>query len=168
MWRKVEGHFSRRREGVRVVRAFIELGLRVGRDGRPYLGDVRVSDAALARALGVDRRVVRSVCQQILRDQELRAVFMKLKPIGASLEAVASELGYTVLTIYADPHQPGVLAGVAGALAEKGLVVRQALADDPDLVPEPKLTLIVDGQVPADVLAKIHSLPQVKALKLSK
>lgn len=153
---------------MRVARAFVELGLRVGRDGRPYLGDVRVSDSALARALGVDRRVVRSVCEQILRDPELRSVFMKLKPIGASLELVASELGYTVLTVYADPHKPGVLAGVASALAEKGLVVRQALADDPDLVPEPKLTLIVEGQVPAEVLAKIHALPQVKALKVSK
>lgn len=168
MWREVKERFSKQRGRMNVVKKMIELGLRVGEDGRIYVGDVEVSDVALARAAGVDRRVVRSTVKQILGDEALRDILTKVKPVGASLVDVASRLGFQVLVVEADPKMPGVIASVTSVLARYGVVVRQALADDPDLAPEPRLTLVVQGEVPAEALSEVRSSPLVKSLKILK
>jgi hypothetical protein len=168
LWREIKDRFYRQMGRLLVVRKMIELGIRVGEDGRLYVGDVAVDYTALAKAAGIDRRVVQSTVRQILEDRELRDLFTRIRPVGASLVEVADRLGYSVLVIGADPHLPGIIAGVTGILAEYNIVVRQALADDPDLVPEPKLTLVIEGRVPGEALERIQALPQVKSLTLLK
>ncbi|MCP8306640.1 MAG: amino acid-binding protein [archaeon] len=146
----------------------VEIGMRIDESGKLYVDDVEVNDTAIARAVGVDRRVVRNTTKQILDNPELRGIFMRIRSVGASLVEVAKTLGYSVLVIRSDPHKPGVIASVTGVLAKYGLVVRQALADDPDLAPEPCLTLVIDGRVPAEAIHEITHLPLVESLTMLK
>jgi predicted regulator of amino acid metabolism with ACT domain len=166
MWNAVKGHFMKRKAGLQVARLLIENGIRVDESGRFYVADVEVTDVSLARAAGVDRRVVRDTADYILADELMRPIFMKLRPAGTSLVGVASHLGYTVLKINADPHRSGILAGVTKILADNDLMVRQALADDPDLNPDPALTLVVAGRVPAKAVEEIQGLPYISSITL--
>ena len=166
MWNAVRGHFIRRKAGLQVARLLIENGIRVDETGRFLVADVEITDVSLARAAGVDRRVVRETAAFILGDDQLKPIFMKLRPAGTSLVSVASHLGYTVLKISADPHRSGILAGVSRVLAEHDLLVRQALADDPDLNPDPKMTLVIEGHVPAKAVEDIQRLPYVVSITI--
>ncbi|MGQ9719386.1 MAG: amino acid-binding ACT domain protein [Nitrososphaerales archaeon] len=168
MWKKIQNHFKKQKGRLNVVRKMIELGIGMDENGRLFIGDVELDDTAIAKAVGVDRRVVRSATRQILSNHELKEIFTRIRPVGASLVEVAKILGYSVLVIRSDPHRPGVIASVTSVLARYGLVVRQALADDPDLVPEPCLTLVIDGRIQAEAIDEIRSLPLVKSLTMIK
>ena len=150
-----------------VARRMVELGIRADSDKKLYVGDVSVSDTALANSVGVDRRVVRHVVEQILDDPELSRIFTHIKPIGSSLIDVADQLGFNVLIVSSYPHRTGVISSITSVLSEHKVVVRQALADDPDLVPDPRLTLVVDGHIPPEALDRIRSLDFVKALTIA-
>jgi predicted regulator of amino acid metabolism with ACT domain len=60
------------------------------------------------------------------------------------------------------------MAAVAELLSRHGTVVRQALADDPEMVPDAKLTLVVEGQLTAEAVAELKALRLVKSLKILK
>jgi len=47
-----------------------------------------------------------------------------------------------------DAKMLGILANSAMILAKNGLSIRQAIVDDPELSPEPKLTLIAEKKNP--------------------
>ncbi|MCP8309343.1 MAG: amino acid-binding protein [archaeon] len=168
MWKKIQTRFKKQKGRLNVVRKMIELGVRIDENSKLYVGDAEIDDTAIARAVGVDRRVVRSTTKQILDNSELREIFTRIRPVGASLVEVAKILDYSVLVIRSDPHRPGVIASVTSIVAKYNLVVRQALADDPDLVPEPCLTLVIDGKIPAKAIDEIRSLPLVKSLTMLK
>jgi predicted regulator of amino acid metabolism with ACT domain len=168
LWKRIQTQFKKQKGRLNVVRKMVELGIRVGENGKLYVGEVEVNDTAIARAAGVDRRVIKSTTKQILKNPELRDIFTRIKPVGASLVDVAKILDYSVLVIRSDPHKPGVIASVTSVLAKHNLVVRQALADDPDLIPEPCLTLVVDGKIPTEAIDEIRSLPLVKSLTILK
>jgi hypothetical protein len=84
-----------------------------------------------------------------------------LKPAGPFLADVAKFLGYSVIEIYADPHTVGILAQASGLIAQDKIAIRQAVADDPDLTPEPKLTIVVERQPSGVVLQKLLKIPGV-------
>jgi len=146
----------------------IECGMRVGGNSQVSVGDVEVDYTALARAADVDRRVVKQTVQKIERSSELMAIFSKLSPSGSSLVGVASALGYSVLVVGANPKATGVIAEVAKILSDSGIVIRQALAEDQGMVPDAKLTLVVEGEPPGDVLAKLEALDLVESVTLRK
>jgi hypothetical protein len=81
---------------------------------------------------------------------------------------VVARLGYSAIVIEADPKAAGILSDAAGVLSRHGIVVRQALADDPDMIPSAKLTLVVEGQVPGTVLAELNSLAAVRSVTVMK
>jgi predicted regulator of amino acid metabolism with ACT domain len=166
MWNTVRAYFTNRKAGLQVARLLIENGIRLDASGRFFVGEVEVADVSLARAAGVDRRVVRDTALYILKDEGLRPIFENLRPAGSSLVGVASMLGYTVLKIKADSHRSGIIAGISKVLADHELLVRQALADDPDLYPEPALTLVIEGHVPAKAFEEIQQLPYVRSITI--
>ena len=151
-----------------VVQRMVQLGISVDSKRRMFIGNLEVYDTALARAAGVDRRVVRNTINQIFEDLELREIFTRVRPVGTSLVEIAGLLGYSVLVVSADPYKPGVIAGVTNALNEASIVIRQALADDPDMTQDPKLTLVVEGKVPASVLSKLQEIESVKSITILK
>ena len=45
-----------------------------------------------------------------------------------------------------DAREPGILAHVAQVIAARGISIRQAIVDDPDLVEEPRLYVITESK----------------------
>src|SRR5713101_7118249 len=166
MWPSVRKQFSRQIVRVDIVKKMIECGIRVADDLRLYVGDVEVDYSAVARAVNVDRRVVKQTVKQIKGNRFLNGLFSNLAPIGSSLVPVASKLGYSAIVIEADPRRSGVIAAVAGVLAKHDLVIRQALADDPDMVPEAKMTLVVEGRLSGKAMEELNDLKLVKSIKI--
>ena len=146
----------------------IELGIRTGDDGRLYVHDVEIGFSALARAVGVDRRVVKQTVHQIKKSDALREIFSSITSAGASLVPIASKLGYSTLVIEADPRAAGVISTVTKVLADHEIVIRQALAEDPDMNPDAKLTLVLEGNLTGEVMAQLERLIPVKSMTVKK
>jgi predicted regulator of amino acid metabolism with ACT domain len=160
MWRQISERLKDYPGRLRVARALVELGLSV-RDGRIFCGDIEQSELKIARAIGVDRRTVRETAEFIESDSVLQSVFKGLKPAGPFLPNVARFLGYRVIEIYADPHAVGIVTEASALISREGIPIRQAVADDPDLTPEPKLTLVVEREPSGDAIQKMLKIPGV-------
>jgi hypothetical protein len=112
--------------------------------------------------------VVKQTAEQIRGDDFLYSIFSKIAPFGASLLPVVSRVGYSAIVIEADPRAAGIISAATGVLAKHNIVVRQALAADPDVFPEARLTLIVQGQVPGNVIAELNAFKTVKSVTVMK
>jgi predicted regulator of amino acid metabolism with ACT domain len=168
MWPSVRKQFSRQIVRPDIVRKMIDCGMRVSDDEKIYVDNVEVDYSAVARAVDVDRRVVKQTVEQIRRDRYLYSIFSRTRPLGTSLVDLVSQLGYSAVVIEADPKSPGVMAGVAEILSRHGMVVRQALADDPDMVQDAKMTLVVEGQLTGEALQELNGLKMVRSIKILK
>jgi len=167
IWAIIENSTKRKKARMSVLKKMIETGMRVAEDGRYYVGDIEVPDTAIAKALNIDRRVVRQTADFILMVPELENIFTKLQPT-TFFKNVAHYLGFTVIVIESEPERPGVISEVTSIIARHKLIVRQALADDPELISEPKLTLIIEGEVPPEVINELQSIKVVKSLTIIK
>jgi predicted regulator of amino acid metabolism with ACT domain len=59
---------------------------------------------------------------------------------------------------------PGILAKSASLIADKGISIRQAIVDDPELSPEPRLVFITEKKIPGELIPKflkIHGVAKV-------
>lgn len=166
MWDLLTRYFQRYPAQSRVAQTLLMQGLSVRDDG-VYSGDVAISDTALARACEVDRRIIAATVETIRREPDLYKVFSRLRPTGL-LKDVAPHLRWGVIEIVpADAREPGILAHVATVIAKRGISVRQAIVDDPDLVEEPRLYVITEGPVPMDVIAEIREGRGIKSVVIS-
>jgi len=161
MWRQISDRLKEYPGRQKVARALVESGLAIKEGNKIYCGGIELSDVKIARYLDVDRRTVRDTAQLITSDPELKSVFERLKPAGPFLADVAKFLGYSVIEIYADPHTVGIVAQAAALVAQENIAIRQAVADDPDLTPEPKLTLVVEKEPSGTTLQKLLKIPGV-------
>ena len=161
MWRKISDRLKEYPSRLKVARTLVELGFSV-KDGKIFCGEVEQSELKIARAVGVDRRTVKETAESIESDPLLQSVFKGLRPAGPFLPDVAKHLGYRVIEIYADTHGVGIVAGVTALISREGISIRQAVADDPDLTPEPKLTLVVEKEPSGDAFQEMLKIPGVK------
>jgi len=166
MWNRVLKRLESYPARIKVAKAIIELGFRISEDGKIYCGPVEQSYQKIARALDVDRRVVKETVYTILRDPELREIFKSLRPSGPLLSDVAKHLGFSVIEIYADSKKAGILAKASSIVASEGISIRQAVAEDPDLSPEPKLILVIEKPVSGNALNKILEIDGVKKISV--
>jgi predicted regulator of amino acid metabolism with ACT domain len=161
MWRQISDRLKDYPGRQKVAKALVELGLSIKDGQKICCGGVELSDVKIARYLGVDRRTVRDTAQLISSDPVLKPVFERVRPAGPFLAEVAKFLGYSVIEIYADPHTVGIVAQAATLVAQEKIAIRQAVADDPDLTPEPKLTLVVEKEPSGTILQKMLRIPGV-------
>ncbi len=165
MWLLLSEYFGRYPSQGRVARLLLSLGLKV-KNGKVHCGGVEIADVALARAAGVDRRIVRSTIETIEAEKALRDVFAALHST-AMLRDVAPVLGWSCIEIVpTDAHSSGILAEIMGVIAEGGISVRQALVDDPLLMEEPRLYIITESQVPPEMIPRIKGCRGVKSIIL--
>ena len=157
MLRYVEERFAGQRAKLRVVTAFLRLGIRVDAKGGIFCDAIELAPAKVGRALGVDRRVVIETAKEIASDQELYQVFSSLVPV-ANVSKAAKLFGHDVIEINADPNTVGLVAKVSDILARHKAGIRQIIADDPDLYPEPKISVVVDGRLPQKALLELRRL----------
>ena len=135
------------------------------RDGKAYCGDVELSDAALGRAAGVDRRVARSAIDKISNDPKLRDFFAGLRSI-ALLADVADQIGCSTLTIIpTNASIPGILADVSAVTFAAGISIRQAVIDDPD-GKSAKLLIVLDGTLPHEFIPALQKCRGVASIIL--
>lgn len=148
-----------------VATVMLDQGLSV-RDGKVYCGNIEISDAALGRAAGVDRRVVRSTITKIESTPSLRSIFSKLNSM-ALLSDVAPEIGCSVIEIIPeDASEPGILADVTRIIFNAGISIRQAVVDDRGVKDDARLIVVLDGRLPPGQIPRLMSCHGVKSIIL--
>ncbi len=165
MWKKIAEKFEKYPSQIAVAKEFLRFGISI-KEGKAYCGNIELVPAKIAEAIGVDRKVVVSAIQNIEKDEELRKVFEKLKPV-ADITEVARFLGYGVLEVYAESSKVGIAAGVTSALAKEGIVIRYLLAEDPELSVESKMIVVADSKIPGKVVEEILKVDGVKKVVIS-
>jgi len=155
MWSVIEKKLSSYPERLRVARVLIENGFSV-KSGKIFCNNIAISKAEIARVAGVDRRTVTQTIQTIEKDETLRPLFQNLRNAGHSLKDLVKFLGFGALEIVPkDARTPGILAEAATLLAKRGISIRQAVVDDPELSPEPRLTLIAESKIPGELVQDV-------------
>ncbi len=167
MWKEIEQFFSGAPAKLKVAKLMVELGFGINDKGKVVCGNVEIADTSIAKAVNVDRRVVREAVKDILGNVRMKRIFTGLRPAGSFLKDVAPELGYSVVEIRARPDAVGVIAKATTYIAEAGVSIRQILAEDPDLNPDPKLLIITERRIPGEVVSKLLTIPTVTKVSLS-
>ncbi len=161
MWNKIKSQLDTYPERLKVARVLIENGLSAKGD-KIYLNEIEIPPVRVARVAGVDRRTVNETLKNIQENADLRMIFEQIRPAGTSLREIAKHLNLGVLEItVVNARSPGILSGSAMILNQAGLSIRQAIVDDPELSPEPKLTLIVEKKIPGELISEILKIPGV-------
>ena len=165
MWDKIANYFEKYPSQAKVARYLLRYGLRIDRD-HVFCGDVQIADSALARAAGVDRRVVKSTVATIKGDPTLLRFFSQLLPTN-HLKNAASAMGWSAIEIVPmDAHEPGIITAVAELLSRSNISIRQAIVDDPMTSEEPKLFIVTESTVPSDIIPLIRQARGVKGVTI--
>lgn len=165
MYPILEDAFLRYPMRKKVVYLFLNHGFRVDKFGVIYCGQVEVSPAKIARAIGVDRRVIIETAQMLAGVPELFKICEGLEP-RAFIRGVARHLGFEVIEIEGDSHSIGIVSSVTKIISDARISIRQVVSDDPDIYPNPKLTIILEKRLPGSALVKIRELKNIKRLTI--
>jgi predicted regulator of amino acid metabolism with ACT domain len=161
MWNKIKTQLEDYPERLKVARVLIENGLSA-RGEKIYLNEIEIPPVRIARVAGVDRRTVNETLCTIKENPELKIIFEQIRPAGHSLREIAKHLNLGVLEITpVNARSAGILAKSSTILNEAGLSIRQAIVDDPELSPEPKLTLIVERKIPGQLISELLKISGV-------
>ena len=161
MWNQIKSQLQEYPERLKVARVLIENGLSVKED-KIYLNQIEIPPVRVARVAGVDRRTVTETLCTIKSNAELKMIFEEIRPAGHSLKEIAKHINLGVLEITpVNARSPGILANAAMVLNRAGLSIRQAIVDDPELSPEPKLTLIVEKKIPGELIPEVLKIPGI-------
>ena len=155
--------FFEKSRAKKLLQRSLKSGFRVDESGKIFVGLIELPPAKIARALNVDRRVVIQTAKEISENEQLLAVFRNLEP-RAFLGNAARQLGFDAIEIRAEAKKRGIVAVVAKILADDKITIRQITADDPQLFPDPVMTIIVDGKLKAGTLRKLRELPVAKSI----
>ncbi|MBI4416440.1 MAG: regulator [Euryarchaeota archaeon] len=165
MWAKLKPYFKGFPAQEKIAQLMVNYGLRVKED-RVYAGEIELTDSAVARAAGVDRRVVTATVETIRKTPILAEFFGKLWPV-CHLGNVAPLMGWGAIEILpTNASKPGILAGTSSIIAEAGISVRQVIVDDPEVFEDPRAMLITEKPVPERLLPKLRNLDGVRGVVL--
>jgi len=166
MWSDIIQEFADSPSQLRVAKFLLENGFGVNPEGRIMCNDIEISATRLAKAIGTDRRVVDATAHRILGSASLRSVFTCMRATP-DLSLLAAPLGLSVITVLPrDAREQGIVGAVVAVVCGYGLTLRQIFVTDPVLSDEPKLVIIIDGDIPGSVIEAIRKLPQVRQVIL--
>jgi len=161
MWSNIKKYLEHYPERLIVARVLVENGLST-KNNKIFLNQIEIPPVRIARTAGVDRRTVNETLKMIKANRKLRLIFEELRPAGHSLKRIAKHLDLGVVEITPiDARKLGILAKAATILAQNSLSIRQAIVDDPELSPEPKLTIIVEKKIPGKVIPELLKIDGV-------
>src|SRR2546425_9927669 len=130
MWARFRHYFKGFPAQEKVAQLMVMYGLRV-HDGSVFAAEIKLSDTSMARAAGVDRRVVAATVETIDTNAELRSVFDALRPV-CHLREIAPLMNWGAIEIGpTTASKPGVLAGVAAIIAQAVIAIREVIMDAP-------------------------------------
>ncbi len=159
--------FQNSERKLRVARLLLEYGLSIDENGNIKLGNIKIPYSSIAQAVGVDRRTVTEAIKKIMNDPELFDIYREMLPAGPSLKKVAKTLNLRVLTIEVYHDQPGVIAHVSGILSKNNINILQVIAEYPELFDNPKLYLVIEGNIKGDLIEEIMSHGAIKSVKIN-
>ncbi len=158
MWNVILNHLKSHPERLSIAKILVENGLCVKGDNI-FCNEIRIPFIEVARAAKVDRRTVTETIRIINKRESLKEIFSNLRSSGPSLKEIARHLNFGVVEITPkDPKSVGILAEAATLIAEQGISIRQALVDDPELSPEPQLTLITEKPLPGELISRFLTI----------
>lgn len=157
MLKLLENFFEKARGRKLVAIEFLKHGIRIDSKAKIYFGKIEIAPAKIARTLGVDRRVVIETAKSISKNEKLLQIFHRLEP-RAFIGKAAKEFGFDTIEIRANPKKKGIVAAVTKILAEEKILIRQIITDDPDLFPDPVLTIIIQGKLKPKAIKKLKEL----------
>jgi len=164
LWSQIEKYFKDLPAQLKVARLLFERGFQVREDGQVISDGIEIAHTQIAKEAGVERRAVDSTVQTILSKHELKRIYKNLRQV-CSLQEVARELNLGVIILVPEnARQTGIIANVTRKVSEKGLSIRQALAEDPGISAQPKLTLIIEGEIPPELINELRSLPGTRSV----
>lgn len=164
MWDQIKDFFKDFPAQQRVAQLLFERGFQVREDGKVVSGRIEIPHTQIAKEVGVERRAVDSTVQTILSKDNLKRIYMNLTQV-CSLQEVAREFRLSVIVfVPKNANQTGIIADVTKIVSENGLSIRQALAEDPSISLHPKLTLILEGDIPSNLISEIRRLPGTRSI----
>ena len=164
MWSQIERYFKDLPAQLKVAKLLFERGFQVREDSKVVSDEIEIPHTQIAKEVGVERRAVDSTVQTILSKPELKRIYMNLRQV-CSLQEVAREFNLGVIVFVPEnARQTGIIANVTRKVSEKGLSIRQALAEDPSISAQPKLTLIIEGEIPPELISEIRKLPGTRSI----
>ncbi|MBP1912453.1 ACT domain-containing protein [Thermococcus stetteri] len=165
MWGRIEHYFDEYPVRKLIAKTLLKYGLRVSDDMKIKAGDIEVPYTKIAKALDVDRRVVKETVGMILKVPELRDIYTNLEPT-VHMKHVGRHVGYGVIEIEPEPRAVGILAKIAQKIAEHDINIIQVVAEDPELYPEATLTIITERPIPGDLINELSKLEGVKRISI--
>ena len=164
MWSQIKRFFNDYPAQQRVAQLMFERGFQVRDDGKVVSGGIEIPHTQLGKEVGVERRAVDSTVKTILSKDELKRIYTNLRQV-CSLQEVAREFNLSVIVfVPQNAAQTGIIADVTRIVSENGLSIRQALAEDPSISQHPKLTLILEGDIPSELIGEIRRLPGTRSI----
>lgn len=131
------------------------------RDKGLFFAGVELADVKMARALGVDRRVVKATVETISGDKNLRDVFSRLAST-VLLKDVAPSLGFGAIEIIPkNASTKGIIASVAKAITDEGISIRQLTTEDP-MFSDAEMTIVTEKPIPRGLIDKLLAIKGVK------
>lgn len=167
MWKQLTEKFKKYPARALVAKKIINLGFRIDENGKIYCKDVEISDMAISRSLGIDRRSIKATVKTILADKELSAIFLNISPAGPTLQNIASNLNLGVVEIEASDETKGILAKATTLISQENISIRQAYANDPELEDIPTLTIVTECKLPSELIPKFLEIEGVKKVSIS-
>ncbi len=166
MWSQIERYFKDLPAQLKVAKLLFERGFQVTDDGKVVSGGIEIPHTQIAKEVGAERRAVDSAVLTILSEPELKRIYTNLRQV-CSLREVAREFNLGVIVfVPEDASQKGIIAKVTKKISEKGLSIRQALAEDPSISAQPKLTLVIEGEIPPELISEIRKLPGTRSITI--
>jgi predicted regulator of amino acid metabolism with ACT domain len=159
MWNQIQNYFKDLPAQQKVAKLLFERGFQVNDDGNVVSGHIEIPHTQIAKEVGVDRRAVDSTIHTIRTTPQLKRIYQNLRQV-CSLEEVAREFNMGVIVfIPKNASQSGIIAQVTRMVSQKGLSIRQALAEDPETNGYAKLILILEGEIVPELINDIRKLP---------
>ncbi len=152
----LEAYFKNYPARRKVAEFLFENGLSV-RNGKIYLKNVEVPISELARAIGVNRKIIYHTIEYIEKTYPLKLIFERLNPLPSLID-VAPLMGWEVLEIDVEKENyQGAFAEVMRILAENGVPVMEVFGRN--LREETsKIFIVIDGTLPVETFAKIKDI----------
>ncbi|WGI18142.1 hypothetical protein [Methanonatronarchaeum sp. AMET-Sl] len=167
MWKKVESYFESYPAQKKVMQLLLKRGFRIDKDGKIRSGNIRIPKAQIAKEADVDRKAVDATIKRIKNNEFLKDIFYNLKSMTL-LEEVAPKLGLGITIITpTDAAKKGILGDVAATISKKQISIYQAIADDPNLTDNPKLTIITEKRIPGTTIDELRKIKGVKKVTIS-
>ena len=146
----------------KVAEILVNRGISV-RDSKLYLGDIEISVNSIARAAGVNRKIVYHTIEYIEKTYELRSIFERLEPVNL-LVNVAPILGWEVLEIHFKKGKFGCsLESITKILSDKACEIRQIIGER-EIMDSNKLSIVIEKSIKLETIEAIRKIEGVESI----